>query len=313
MRILITGGAGFLGSHLCRRLIKEGNEVICVDNYITSDERNISDLLKNPSFQLIKHDISESLLIDGGLDWVMHFASPASPKDYLKYPIKTLKVGLLGTHNCLGICKAKNAKFFLASTSEIYGDPLISPQPEEYWGNVNPIGPRSCYDEAKRAAEALTFAYYRQNNINIRVIRIFNTYGPHMRVDDGRVVSNFICSALTNQDLTVYGNGLQTRSFCYVEDLIDGILKFMELDYPGPLNLGTPFEFTVFELANKVISLTGSKSKIKFLPLPQDDPKQRRPDISKAKLMLNWQPKIALEDGVSRTIEYFKKEIGKSK
>ncbi len=313
MRILITGGAGFLGSHLCRRLLKEGNEVICVDNYITSDERNISDLFKNPSFQFIKHDISEPLMIEGDLDWVMHFASPASPKDYLKYPIKTLKVGLLGTHNCLGICKAKNAKFFLASTSEIYGDPVVTPQPEEYWGNVNPIGPRSCYDEAKRAAEALTFAYYRQNNINIRVIRIFNTYGPHMRVDDGRVVSNFICYALTNQDLTVYGNGLQTRSFCYVEDLIDGILKFMELDYPGPLNLGTPFEFTVLELANKVISLTGSKSKIKFLSLPQDDPKQRRPDISKAKLMLNWQPKIVLEEGVSRTIEYFKKEISKSK
>ncbi len=312
MRILITGGAGFLGSHLCRRLINDGNEVVCVDNFITSDEGNIRDLLNNPKFSVRTHDISESLLIDGELDWVMHFASPASPKDYLKYPIKTLKVGLLGTYNCLGICKAKKAKFFLASTSEIYGDPLVTPQPEEYWGNVNPIGPRSCYDEAKRAAEALTFAYYRQNGINVRVIRIFNTYGPYMRVDDGRVVSNFICHALTNQELTIYGNGLQTRSFCYVDDLIEGITKFMEVDYPGPLNLGTPFEFTVLELANKVITLTGSKSKIKFLPLPEDDPKQRRPDITKARAMLNWQPKISLEEGLNRTIKYFTIKVGKT-
>lgn len=309
MNILITGGAGFLGSHLCKRLLKENHAVICVDNFITGSEENIRDILGHPGFKLIKHDISLALEINQPLDWVLHFASPASPKDYLKYPIKTLKAGTLGTHKCLGIAKVKKAGFFLASTSEVYGDPLVSPQNEDYWGNVNPIGERSCYDESKRAAEALTFAYYRQHNINIRVIRIFNTYGPHMRLDDGRVVSNFIFQALKNKDITVYGEGKQTRSFCYVDDLIEGIVRFMKVDYPGPLNLGLPSEFTIMELAQKILALTGSKSSIKFLPLPSDDPKQRRPDITRAKRLLSWEPSVTLEEGLKKTIEYFRNKI----
>jgi len=310
MRILITGGAGFIGSHLSRALLRQGNEVICVDNFITGDKDNINDLADDPSFTLIEHDISEPLKISEKLDWVLHFASPASPKDYLKHPIKTLKVGTLGTHNCLGISKFHNAKFFLASTSEVYGDPMVSPQPEEYWGNVNPIGVRSCYDEAKRAAEALTFAYRREHNIDTKIIRIFNTYGPSMRLDDGRVVSNFICQALAGKDLTVFGKGDQTRSFCYIDDLVEGILKFLRIDYPGPLNLGTEFEFTILELAKKVIELIGSSSKITFLPLPEDDPRQRRPDLSKAKKMLAWNPRIGLEEGLERTTPYFRKKLG---
>jgi len=258
---------------------------------------------------LINLDISQPLYFDEDLDWVLHFASPASPKDYLEHPIKTIKVGTLGTHNCLGIAKSKKAKFFLASTSEIYGDPLVHPQPEEYYGHVNPIGPRSCYDEAKRAAEAMTFAYHRQHNLNIKIVRIFNTYGPHMRLDDGRVVSNFIYQALTGKDITIYGDGSQTRSFCYVDDLIEGIVKFMQVEYSGPLNLGNPAEFTVIDLAKKIIALTNSKSKIKFLPLPEDDPKQRQPDISKAQKILNWQPKLPLDEGLKKTVEWFKKEL----
>jgi dTDP-glucose 4,6-dehydratase len=309
MNILITGGAGFLGSHLCRRLLKDKNRVICVDNFITGSKDNIKDLLKNPRFKLIKHDITKPLYIKGKIDWVMHFASPASPKDYLKHPIKTIKVGTLGTHNCLGIAKAKKAKFFLASTSEVYGDPKISPQPEEYWGNVNPIGERSCYDESKRAAEAMAFAYRRQHNLNIKVVRIFNTYGPCMRFDDGRVISNFVYQALTGQDITVYGKGSYTRSFCYVDDLIEGIIRFMKINFIGPLNLGTAYEYSVLELAKKVIALTGAKSKIVYLPLPADDPKQRRPDLSKAKKLLKWQPKTNLEAGLKKTITWFKKEL----
>ncbi|MFA5362337.1 MAG: UDP-glucuronic acid decarboxylase family protein [Candidatus Omnitrophota bacterium] len=309
MKILITGGAGFIGSHLCKRLLKEEHSVICVDNFITGAEENIEDIKDNPRFKLIKHDISRSLDIKDPVDWVLHFASPASPKDYLKYPIKTLKAGTLGTHNCLGIAKKHKAKFFLASTSEVYGDPAFSPQNEDYWGNVNPIGERSCYDEAKRAAEALAFSYYRQHGVNIRVIRIFNTYGPFMRLDDGRVVSNFIYQALKNEDITVYGKGSQTRSFCYVDDLIEGIVRFMKVAYPGPLNLGAPFEFTVLELAEKVIALTRSGSKIRFLPLPQDDPRQRRPDITRARELLSWEPSISLEEGLKKTIEYFKKKL----
>jgi len=309
MNILITGGAGFIGSHLCRRLLTEDNLIICVDNFITGSKENIEDLLCQPNFRLINHDITQSLYIEEDLDWVLHFASPASPKDYLEQPIKTIKVGTLGTHNCLGITKAKKAKFFLASTSEIYGDPKVSPQPEEYFGNVNPIGPRSCYDEAKRAAEAMTFAYHRQHNINIRIARIFNTYGPFMRMDDGRIISNFIYQALTGQSITIYGDGSQTRSFCYIEDLIEGIVKFMQVDYIGPLNLGNPDEITVKELANKIIGLTNSKSKIKFLPLPQDDPKQRQPDISKAKKLLKWEPRIPLDEGLKKTIPWFEKRI----
>jgi dTDP-glucose 4,6-dehydratase len=280
-----------------------------VDNLITGSEDNIRGLHGKNRFSFIHHDISKPLNIPGNLDWVLHFASPASPKDYLKHPIKTIKVGTLGTHNCLGIAKAHGAKFFLASTSEVYGDPIVSPQPEEYYGNVNPIGPRSCYDEAKRAAEAITFAYYREHKIQIHVIRIFNTYGPRMRVEDGRVVSNFIVQALRGEDLTVYGSGSQTRSFCYVDDLVEGIVRYMKVDYPGPINLGSTFEFTMLELAKKVINLTHSKSKIIFEPLPQDDPRQRRPDNSKAKKLLKWEPKVKLEDGLRKTIPYFKDKI----
>ncbi len=309
MKILITGGAGFIGSHLSKRLLKEGNCVICVDNFITGSEDNIRELLENPDFKLLRHDISLPLFIDGELDWVLHFASPASPKDYLQHPIKTVKVGTLGTHNCVGIAKAKHCRFFLASTSEVYGDPKMSPQPEEYWGNVNPIGPRSCYDESKRAAEAITFAYHRQHNLDIRVVRIFNTYGPNMRVEDGRVVSNFIHQALTGQDITVYGAGTQTRSFCYVDDLVEGIVEFMKIDYIGPLNLGTQFEFSVLELAKKVIALTGSKSGIKFVELPEDDPRQRRPDTTKAKKLLGWEPKVSLDEGLQKTIDYFRQKL----
>ncbi len=311
MNILITGGAGFLGSHLCRSFLKDGHRVICVDNFITSSQKNIQELLKDKKFTFIKHDITKPLYLDGKIDWVMHFASPASPKDYLKHPIKTVKVGTLGTHNCLGIAKEKKAKFFLASTSEVYGDPLVSPQPETYWGNVNPIGERSCYDESKRAAEAMAFAYWRQHGLDIRVVRIFNTYGPRMRFDDGRVISNFIHQALTGQALTVYGKGAYTRSFCYVDDLIRGIRAFMKVDFTGPLNLGTIYEFTVMALAKKVIALTGSNSKIVHMPLSPDDPKRRRPDLSRAKKLLKWEPKVGFEQGLTRTIAWFKRDLEK--
>jgi dTDP-glucose 4,6-dehydratase len=305
MNILVTGGAGFLGSHLCRRLLGDKHKVICVDNLITGAFTNIKDINKIGDFKFIKHDITKPLKLKGRLDWIMHFASPASPKDYLKYPIETLKVGTLGTLNCLGLAKAHKAKFFLASTSEVYGDPIISPQPEEYWGNVNSIGPRSCYDEAKRAAEALAFAYHRQHKIPIHLVRIFNIYGPNMRIDDGRVVSNFIVQALRGNPLMIYGKGNQTRSFCYVDDLIDGIIRYMKINYTGPVNLGSQFEFTVLELAKKIIKITQSKSKIKFEVLPQDDPKQRRPDISRARKLLHWEPKVDLEEGLRRTVIYF--------
>jgi nucleoside-diphosphate-sugar epimerase len=310
MNILITGGAGFIGSHLCKTFLEKGESVICVDNFITGSKDNIKDSLNNQNFRLIEHDISTPLYINDSIDWVLHFASLASPKDYIAYPIKTLKSGLLGTHNCLGLAKAKNAKFFFASTSEVYGDPLVHPQKEEYWGNVNSIGTRSCYDESKRGGEALAYAYYRQHSIDIRVVRIFNTYGPNMQTEDGRVVSNFIVQALKGEDLTIYGRGNQTRSFCYVSDLVDGLLKMMSVDYKLPLNLGNPSEFTVKELAKLVLRLTKSKSKIKFLPLPEDDPKKRKPDITKAKKMLKWQPKISLVEGLKKTIGYFRKKLG---
>ena len=309
MNVLITGGAGFIGSHLCRKLLDEGSNVICVDNFITGAKKNIEELLYDVNFRFIEHDISQALYIKEDLDWVFHLASLASPKYYLGYPIKTLKSGLLGTHNCLGIAKGKKAKFLLASTSEIYGDPLVHPQPEEYWGNVNTVGVRSCYDESKRGAEALSYAYMRSHNLSIRVARIFNTYGPNMLADDGRVVSNFIVQALKGENITVYGEGNQTRSFCYIDDLVKGVLAMIKSDYMMPINLGNPDEFTILELANKIIKLTGSKSKIVYESLPEDDPRKRKPDITKAKKLLLWEPAIALEKGLEKTIDYFKKSL----
>ncbi|MBU1086360.1 MAG: SDR family oxidoreductase [Candidatus Omnitrophica bacterium] len=309
MNILVTGGSGFLGSHLCKRFIQNGHSVICLDNFITGKKENIKDLLENLKFSLVEHDISNPICFGGKLDWVFHFASIASPVFYLKYPIKTLKSGLNGTHNCLGIAKMHKAKFFLASTSEIYGDPLVHPQKEDYWGNVNSIGVRSCYDESKRAAEALTYAYMRSHNLDVRVIRIFNTYGPDMQLDDGRVVSNFIVSALKNIDLTIYGDGDQTRSFCYVDDLIEGICRLMNVDYKQPVNLGNPSEYKMKNLAEMVIKSLGSKSKIKFESLPQDDPKRRKPDITLAKKLLNWQPLIPVDQGIKKTAEYFAEKL----
>jgi len=310
MKILLTGGAGFIGSHLCKTFLERGDSVICVDNFITGSRDNIKDFLNNQKFRLIEHDISTPLQINDSIDWVLHFASLASPKDYITYPIKTLKSGLLGTHNCLGVAKAKNAKFFFASTSEVYGDPLVHPQVEEYWGNVNSMGIRSCYDESKRGGEALAYAYHRQHSLDIRVVRIFNTYGPNMQIEDGRVVSNFIVQAIKGEDLTIYGRGNQTRSFCYIDDLVAGLLKMMNADYKLPLNLGNSTEFTVRELARLVLKLTKSKSKTKFLALPEDDPKKRKPDITKAKKILKWQPKISLGEGLEKTIEYFRKKLG---
>jgi nucleoside-diphosphate-sugar epimerase len=281
-----------------------------VDNFITGTEENIKDLLDRPNFKLINHDISEPLYLNQELDWVLHFASLASPKHYLYHPIKTLKSGLLGTYNCLGIAKAKGAKFFLASTSEIYGDPLVHPQREEYTGNVSVVGVRSCYDESKRAAESLTYAYMRQHNLDVRVARIFNTYGPKTHPDDGRVISNFIVQALREKDITIYGEGQQTRSFCYIDDLLEGICKLMANNYKMPINLGNPQEIRIIDVAKLILRLAGSKSKIKFLPLPEDDPKRRCPDIAKAKDILGWQPKVTLEEGLKKTIEYFKQRLG---
>ena len=306
---MITGGAGFLGSHLCRRLLRDGNRVICMDNLITGSKDNIVDLLGNSDFTFIEQDVTHKLHIEEPLGWVMHFASLASPKYYWQYPIKTLKSGFLGAHNCLGLAKMKKARFFLASTSEVYGDPAIHPQTEDYWGNVNPIGERSCYDESKRSAEALTYAYYRQHKIDVRVVRIFNTYGPFMQADDGRVVSNFIVQALKGEDITIYGDGQQTRSFCYVGDLIEGIARQMQCDYIWPMNLGNPGEFTMLQLAELVLKHTGSKSRLKFLPLPADDPKQRKPDISLTKKTTGWQPQISLEQGLIKTIQYFEGKL----
>lgn len=303
-RVLVTGGAGFLGSHICDRLVENGHFVIAMDNLITGNLKNISHLKKN--FRFVKHDVSEHIKISGKIDFVMHFASPASPIDYLKFPIQTLKVGALGTHNALGLAKAKKAKFILASTSEVYGDPEVHPQPETYWGHVNPIGPRGVYDEAKRFAEAMTMAYHRYHKIDTRIVRIFNTYGPRMRLDDGRVVPSFIGSILRNKPLTVFGNGTQTRSFCYVSDLVDGIYKLMQSDYHEPVNIGNPNEYTILEFAKKILEVSGSKNKIIFQPLPIDDPKVRQPDISRAKKILGWEPKVGLEEGLAKTIDWFK-------
>lgn len=304
--VVVTGGAGFIGSHLCERLIKGGFIVICLDNFITGALENIEHLIGDNNFRFIERNVTKYIDIKDKVDCVLHFASPASPEDYLKFPIPTLKVGSLGTHNALGLAKEKKAKFMLASTSEVYGDPLVHPQPETYWGNVNPVGVRGCYDESKRFAEALTMAYYRVHKIDTKIVRIFNTYGPRMRMNDGRVVPNFIYQALNNKPLTVYGKGTQTRSFCYIDDLVEGIFRLMQSDINDPINLGNPHEFTILQLAKLVIRLTGTKSKIVFRPLPQDDPRQRQPDIKKAKKILKWLPAIELEEGLRKTIEWFR-------
>ena len=309
MRILITGAAGFLGSHLCDRLIAQGHEVIGMDNFITGSPNNIAHLIGNPLFKFIEHNVTEYVYVEGALDGVLHFASPASPVDYLELPIQTLKVGSLGTHKTLGLAKAKGARYLLASTSEVYGDPEVHPQPETYWGHVNPVGPRGVYDEAKRFAEAMTMAYHRFHGLDTRIVRIFNTYGPRMRPEDGRVVSNFIVQALRNEPLTVYGDGSQTRSFCYVSDEVAGIEKLFLSDRADPTNIGNPNEFTIMELAETVLRLTGSQSKIDYRPLPEDDPKVRRPDISQARSVLGWEPLVELEAGLQKTIPYFRKRV----
>lgn len=305
-RVLITGAAGFLGSHLCDRFIKEGYHVLGMDNLITGDMRNIEHLFKLPEFEFYHHDVSKFVHVPGELHYILHFASPASPIDYLKIPIQTLKVGSLGTHNLLGLARAKKARILVASTSEIYGDPLVHPQNEDYWGNVNPIGPRGVYDEAKRFQEAITMAYHRFHGLETRIVRIFNTYGPRMRLNDGRVLPAFIGQALRGEDLTVFGDGSQTRSFCYVDDLIEGIYRLLMSDYADPINLGNPEEITIKEFAEEIIKLTGTKQKIVYKPLPQDDPKQRRPDISRAKKILGWEPKVSRAEGLKITYEYFK-------
>ncbi|MBF0494471.1 MAG: SDR family oxidoreductase [Candidatus Omnitrophica bacterium] len=308
MRILLTGGAGFLGSHLCDKLISMGHSVVCMDNLITGTLENVAHLRGNERFEFIMHDVSNHISVEGKIDYVMHLASLASPVDYLTYPIKTLKVGSLGTHNSLGVAKKNGAKFFLASTSEVYGDPLVNPQPETYWGNVNPIGPRGVYDESKRLAEALTLAYHRTHGLDTKIVRIFNTYGERMRANDGRVVPNLIYQALHNEPLTVYGDGKQTRSFCYVSDLIEGFIKLMNSDLNEPVNIGNPCEMSVLEFAEKIKAFTGTKSKIVFKELPVDDPKVRRPDITKAKAKLGWEPRVNVDEGLRRTIDWFKKK-----
>ena len=310
MRVLITGAAGFLGSHLCDRFLAEGHRVVGLDNFVTGHPDNIAHLAGNPAFEFIRHDISTFTYVPGAIEGVLHFASPASPIDYLELPIQTLKVGSLGTHNALGLAKAKGARFFIASTSEVYGDPLVHPQTEDYWGNVNPVGPRGVYDEAKRFAEAITMAYHTYHGVDTRIVRIFNTYGPRMRPRDGRVVSNFIVQALTGEPLTIYGDGSQTRSFCYVSDEVDGIYRlFMHGDH-RPTNIGNPNEYTVRQLAELVVELTGTGASIIQEPLPMDDPKVRKPDITRARQMLGWEPTVQVREGLTRTIEYFRQYVG---
>ncbi len=306
MRVLVTGGAGFIGSHLCDYLLKKGHEVICLDNFFTGRKENIKHNLDNFKFEVIRHDIVQPIFLE--VDWIFHLASPASPVHYQYNPVKTTKTNVMGTIHMLGLAKRVKARILLASTSEVYGDPTVHPQKEDYWGNVNPIGPRSCYDEGKRVAETLMMDYYRQNNVDIRIVRIFNTYGPRMLKNDGRVVSNFIVQALTNEDITVFGDGTQTRSFCYIDDLVEGLYRMMEQEkHIGPINLGNPEEYKIIELAKKIIEMTNSKSKIVYKSLPPDDPTQRQPDITLAKKILNWQPTISLDKGLKKTIEYFKK------
>jgi dTDP-glucose 4,6-dehydratase len=308
-RILITGAAGFLGSHLSDRFLKEGYEVVGMDNLLTGNIKNIEHLFPVKEFQFYHHDVTKFVHVPGNIDYILHFASPASPIDYLKMPIQTLKVGALGTHNLLGLAKSKGARILVASTSEVYGDPLVHPQEEEYWGNVNPVGPRGVYDEAKRFMESITMAYHTFHKLETRIIRIFNTYGPRMRLDDGRALPTFMSQALRGEDVTVYGDGSQTRSFCYVDDLVEGIYRLLLSDYARPVNIGNPSEITLKQFAEEVIALTGSKSKIVYEPLPQDDPKQRQPNITKAKQILGWEPKVDRHEGLKRTLEYFKQHI----
>jgi dTDP-glucose 4,6-dehydratase len=309
MRTLITGGAGFIGSHLCERFLAEGHEVVCLDNFITGNPANIEHLKDNPRFTFVRHNISNHVEIDGPLDNILHFASPASPVDYLRHPIPTLKVGSLGTHNSLGLAKAKNAAFLLASTSEVYGDPERHPQREDYWGNVNPIGIRGVYDEAKRFAEAMTMAYHRSHCINTHIVRIFNTYGPRMRLDDGRVVPNLMGQALRGEPLTVYGDGSQTRSFCFVSDLVDGIYRLLHADFHEPVNIGNPNEVSILDFAKEIVALSGGDCRIEYKPLPQDDPKVRKPDITRARALLSWEPKVERQEGMHRTMEFFRKTL----
>ncbi len=309
-RTLITGGAGFLGSHLCERMLAEGHEVLCMDNLITGDLANVDHLFGAPGFRFIKYDVTEFVHVEGALDYILHFASPASPIDYLKLPIQTLKVGSLGTHKALGLAKAKNARFLLASTSEVYGDPEIHPQVESYWGNVNPVGPRGVYDEAKRFAEAMTMAYHRYHGVETRIVRIFNTYGERMRVNDGRAIPAFMSQAIRGEDVTVFGDGMQTRSVCYVSDLVEGIYRLLMSDYPDPVNIGNPNELTMLDLAKEVIEILGSPVNIVHRELPEDDPKVRQPDITLARKLLGWEPKVDRREGLTRTAEYFRRKLG---
>src|SRR5215216_3281318 len=310
MRILITGAAGFLGSHLCDRFLAEGHRVVGMDNFITGHPDNIAHLIGREGFEFVQHDVTNFMYVDGPLDGVLHFASPASPVDYLELPIQTLKVGSLGSHKALGLAKAKGARFLLASTSEVYGDPQVHPQPESYWGHVNPVGPRGVYDEAKRFAEAMTMAYHRYHGVDTKIVRIFNTYGPRMRLNDGRAVPAFMSQALRNEDVTIFGSGQQTRSFCYVSDLVDGILRLAESKENDPINIGNPHEMTIEEIAKTIIAMTGSKSQLVYKPLPVDDPKVRQPDITRARTLLGWEPKVPLSEGLTSTIDYFRKKMG---
>jgi dTDP-glucose 4,6-dehydratase len=309
MRALVTGAAGFIGSHLCEYLLDRGHSVVGMDNLITGDVTNIEHLTGR-DFVLVKHNVTNYIALEGPLDFIFHFASPASPIDYLRVPIQTLKVGSLGTHNALGLAKAKNARLLLASTSEVYGDPLVHPQREDYWGNVNPVGPRGVYDEAKRFSEAMTMAYHRVHGVQTRIVRIFNTYGPRMRVEDGRAIPAFLSQALRNEDVTVFGDGSQTRSLCYVSDLVDGIYRLMQSEESNPVNIGNPSEMTIRQLAEAIIKLTGSRSRIVTRPLPVDDPRVRQPDITRARTLLGWEPKVPLEDGLRRTLDYFRQKLG---
>ena len=309
MRVLVTGGAGFIGSHLCDFFVRDGHDVVCMDNFITGSPENIAHLTAHPRFTLVRHNVTEYIDVSGPLDWVLNFASPASPRDYMELPIQTLKVGALGTHRTLGLAKAKGARFLLASTSEVYGDPLVHPQREDYWGNVNPVGPRGVYDEAKRFAEAITMAYHRFHRLDTRIVRIFNTFGPRMRANDGRAIPAFLTQTLAGRPVTVFGDGSQTRSFQYVDDLVDGIHRLMQAPVNEPVNIGNPQEMTLLELAKRIVRLTGSSSEIAFAPLPEDDPKVRQPDITRARTLLGWEPRVDTDEGLRLTIEWFRTRL----